>query len=133
MDVNITVVSGRLVADPEITFTKNEKQCAKFTLACNPVKEKAYFFEVKCWEKTAQIVGQYLKKGSPVLVNGYLFQDSWVDTKTGQKRSKIGINASQVTFMSRGKKEEAAPEAPPPNNDNVEYIPPDYGEEEQPF
>jgi single-strand DNA-binding protein len=54
------------------------------------------------------LVGQYLRKGSPVLLEGRLRLDQWDDKATGQKRSKLVVVAEDVRFLGTGNREEGA-------------------------
>ncbi|MFW5800050.1 MAG: single-stranded DNA-binding protein, partial [Spirochaetota bacterium] len=68
--------------------------------------EKANFFDVVCFGKTAEIFNKYLKKGSHIIVTGKLKQEKW--EKEGQKRSKITIWADSINFVNSGKKSKTA-------------------------
>jgi single-strand DNA-binding protein len=82
---------------------------AKFGLAVNQgkgEKEETIFFDVDCWDKQAEHVCAYLKKGSAVFVEGRLKEEKWTDKTTSQPRSKMTVTASQVTFLSTKKSED---------------------------
>ncbi|HEX8538474.1 MAG TPA: single-stranded DNA-binding protein, partial [Cystobacter sp.] len=59
------------------------------------------FVEVEAWGRTAEVVGQYLTKGSPCYLEGRLKLDTWTD-KDNQKRTRIKVVAETVQFLSRG-------------------------------
>ena len=63
--------------------------------------------EVVAWKKTAELSAEYLRKGSPVVVEEKLSQDNWTDQETGKKRSKTKVTASRVHFV--GSKQDNAP------------------------
>lgn len=97
---------GNLTKDPE------QKQAgthtiASFSIAVNrrskgadgQAKEDVSFFDCEAWNKTAELVMQYLKKGRTVLVGGRLQQDRWQSAE-GQNRSKVKIVADNVQFLS---------------------------------
>jgi len=65
-------------------------------------KESVYFFDITTWGKTAEICGQYLKKGKQICVVGKLVQDRWKN-KEGENRSKVGITARSVQFLASPK------------------------------
>lgn len=80
---NITI-TGRLTADPELKHTQNGKAWCKFNVAVDDGfgdKKRTDFFQVVCWEKTAEVAAEYLKKGKKVLVNGSMIS-SKKDDKT---------------------------------------------------
>lgn len=99
--VNKVFLMGRLTSDVEIKTTAGGKNIAEFTLAVDKggKDDGAFFFDVTAWEKLADLVSQYTKKGSKVLVEGILKQDTWEDKETGKKRSKVVITATDVTFL----------------------------------
>ncbi len=62
-------------------------------------REETLFIDVTVWERQAENCCQYLRKGSSVHVEGSLRMDSWEDKTTGEKRSKIRVNAERVQFL----------------------------------
>lgn len=75
--LNRMILTGHLTRDPEIRFTKDEIPVAKFTVAVNGIKHKnkeadVQFFNCVAWRGLASIVGEYLKKGSMVAIEGKL-------------------------------------------------------------
>ena len=61
--MNSVSLIGRLTADPETRYFESGKVVAKFSIAVNRTKDEADFFEIEAWEKTAEVVSQYCKKG----------------------------------------------------------------------
>lgn len=108
--INSIVLAGNVVADPESRSTQSGKTVATFRLAVNnPLNDKdVVYIDVDTWEKQADFVTTYVKKGSGVSVVGRLRQDSW--EKDGKKQSKIIVVADRVNFLG-GKKKDAAQEA----------------------
>lgn len=104
---NKVVLVGNLTKDPESKANGSGSTLCEFSLAYNErytkasgeKVEKVHFFDVVAWRKTADLVIQYLKKGSQVLVEGTLSQDRWQDQSTGQNRSRVRITAQRVVFM----------------------------------
>ena len=64
-------------------------------------KEEATFVRVVTWDKRAEVCNEYLKKGSPVCIEGRLQSRSW-EAQDGTKRSTIEVIANSVQFLSRG-------------------------------
>ena len=95
--VNQVILLGRLTRDAELRKTSGGKSVTEFSLAVDKGNDEASFFDVVAWEKTAELVNQYTSKGSKVLVQGRLDQQSW--EKDGQKRSKVVVVAFDVTFL----------------------------------
>lgn len=114
--INQVILMGRLTRDPELRTTTTGKTVANFSLAVDRVGQDAGadFFDVVVWEKLAELVQQYLTKGRRCLVQGRLSQRTW--EQEGQKRSRIEIMGSDVTFLDgpsagTGSSEAAAPVA----------------------
>lgn len=107
--MNSVNVIGNLVADPEFRQTPNGKDVCDFRIAINEgygENKRAVFISVSCWQKLAEIVNKYCVKGTKVGVSGSLRQDNW-ESKDGEKRSAILINARDVLFIS-GTKDQAS-------------------------
>lgn len=104
--LNKVFLAGNLTRDPQLRFLANEKAVANFGLACNrqfrtangETKEEVLFVDCEAWGRTAELVGQYLTKGRPCMVEGRLKYDSWEDNE-GNRRSKILIAADNVQFL----------------------------------
>jgi single-strand DNA-binding protein len=119
LNYNRVTLAGNLTRDPQVRFFANEKAVADFGLAINrkfkgndgSMKEETTFVDVEAWGRTAELVGQYLTKGSGCFVEGRLKLDSWDDKKTGEKRSKIKVVADSVQFLG-GRGERGGPGAP---------------------
>lgn len=118
--LNKVLMIGNLTRDPELRYTQGGAAVCKFGLAVSrqftgkdgEKKEEVCFVDIDVWQKLAEICAEYLKKGSPVFVEGRLRLDRWED-KDGGKRSKLSITAENIQFLSRGQKGGAgeAPEA----------------------
>lgn len=112
-DLNHSVLIGRLVRDPEGGYTPNQKQYANFSIACNRAKDEADFFDIVCWEKTADIVMQWARKGQQVSVSGRLRQERF-KTKEGDNRTKIVLSANDVQLIGRAPGAQESNAAPQP-------------------
>lgn len=99
--INQVILMGRLTRDPETRTTPSGKTVTSFSLAVDRqgADDQADFFDVVAWEKTGELVAQYLTKGRRALVQGRLRQDSWDDKETGKKRSRVEVTATDVTFL----------------------------------
>jgi single-strand DNA-binding protein len=115
LNLNHVLLAGHLTRDPQIRALANERCVASFSLAINrrykgpdgEVKEEATFVDCEAWGRTAELVGQYLIKGSACYVEGRLKLDSWQD-KDGQKRNRLKVVADTVQFIGRTKEREAS-------------------------
>lgn len=119
--MNIVIIKGNTTRDPELRYTPNGTAICSVGVAVNErwtdksgeKQERVSFFDVEFWNKTAETVAQYFRKGKPILIQGKLRQDTWEDKQTGQKRSKVKIIADRFEFCGGDKGEAAAPgEAP---------------------
>jgi len=104
---NKVILVGNLTRDPELRYTPKGTAIAKIGLAVNRVwtneagekKEDVTFVDVDVFGRTAENVGQYMRKGRPILIEGRLKLDQWDDKQTGQKKSKLGVVAETVQFL----------------------------------
>lgn len=118
-DLNSVVLVGRLVRDPELRYTPEGAAVCEMTLASNrrwtkkdgEKAEDVVFVDVVAWNRTAEVMAEYAKKGRAVAILGTLIQDRWQDEATGQKRSKIRIKAHTVQLLGGGSKDGETPEA----------------------
>ena len=107
-DVNKLFLAGRLTRDPELRYTPQGMALCKMGLAASRFykgrdgerKEETVFVEVTAWDKSAEYVGERLKQGAPLLIEGRLRTDSWEDKQTGQRRSKLEVTAVRVQELS---------------------------------
>jgi len=119
---NKVILMGNLTRDPELRYTPKGTAIAKIGLAVNRVwtneagekKEEVTFVDVDVFGRTAENVGQYMRKGRPIMVEGRLKLDQWDDKQTGQKKSKLSVVAENVQFLGSapGAGEGSAPAAP---------------------
>lgn len=108
---NKVILVGNLTRDPELRYTPKGTAIAKIGLAVNrtwksetgETKEEVTFVDVDVFGRTAENVGQYMRKGSPILIEGRLKLDTWEDKQTNQKRSKLGVVAEIVQFLNSGR------------------------------
>lgn len=102
---NQVILMGNLTRDPEVRQTPNGSSVCSFSLALNRSykgadgnwQEATDYIDVVAWGPLGERVAQYLSKGRPCLVNGRLQSRSW--EQDGQKRSKVEVNAQDVTFL----------------------------------
>jgi single-strand DNA-binding protein len=108
---NKVFLIGNLTRDPELRYTPSGAAVANLGLAVNRYyntkdgerREEVTFIDVTVWNRQAENCCQYLKKGRPVHVEGFLKMDSWDDKTTGEKKTKLKVEAESVQFLdSRG-------------------------------
>jgi single-strand DNA-binding protein len=93
MSINVLVLVGHAGRDPELRFFESGSCVCEFTLAVNrPPKDgqpqEPLWLSCKAWGKTAQVAGDYLRKGSKVALVGRLEIEQWSDRSSGELRSK---------------------------------------------
>lgn len=101
--LNKVIIMGNLTKDPELRYTQTGTAVATVGVAVNETykeEKKAHFFNVVCWNKTAELVTQYLVKGSKAIFEGSLQQRTW-QTQDGQNRSVVEIRADRVHFVGQ--------------------------------
>ena len=104
--INNCIAMGHLVRTPDLRSTPSGSPVCDITLALNRKsngREDVCYVDVVAWGKNAENCGKYLEKGSCVLVEGYLKQESWDDRSSGQKRTKLKLVAEKVQFISSPK------------------------------
>ncbi|MDO5451467.1 MAG: single-stranded DNA-binding protein [Candidatus Saccharibacteria bacterium] len=100
------IITGNLTRDPELRTTPNGASVCSFSVAVNRVykdasgeqKEDVSFIDCSAWGKLGEMISQYAKKGTGVLVSGRLDQRSWEDKTTGSKRSRVEIVVEDFNF-----------------------------------
>lgn len=106
MDLNKAMIIGRLTKDPEIKSTPSGQNVASFSIATNftwtdqsgQKQEKVEFHNIVAWRKLADIIGQYLKKGSKVYIEGRLQTRDWAG-QDGVKRYRTEILAENMIML----------------------------------
>ena len=106
-DMNKVFLAGRLTRDPELRYIPSGTAVCELGLAVSrkfrtkegEMREDTVFVDVTCWAKTAEFVGENFHKGRPIIVEGRLKSDEWEDKNTGQKRSKIKVDAARVQSL----------------------------------
>jgi single-strand DNA-binding protein len=99
---NKVVLVGNVTRDPEVRYVgaENTPVCDVGLAVSNPRnKDKTVFVDVTFWRRTAEVVGEYIKKGSRILVDGRLEMDSW--EKDGQKRTKLYVEGEVMQMLDR--------------------------------
>ena len=102
--MNLVIASGNLTRDPEMRYTSTGKAVASFSIAINEgsgERRTTEFMDCQVWEKQAELVAEYCRKGRKVLITGSYATDSWDDKKTGEKRKKAIIKCRHVEFLDR--------------------------------
>jgi len=143
---NKVILMGNLTRDPELRYTPKGTAIARLGVAVNrrwtseagEQREETTFVDVDAFGKQAETIGQYMKKGRPIFLEGRLRLDSWEDKQSGQKRSKLNVVLESFQFMDSGQGRSddgtqaarpraassapaASSDAPPPEEDDVPF------------
>lgn len=105
--LNSVYLIGRLVADPELRYTQKGAPVCSFRIATTrrfknresgETHEETLFVTIVAWRRQAELVNDFLKKGSAVLIEGRLRSRQW-ETENKEKRSVIEVVAHRIQFL----------------------------------
>lgn len=108
MSINVVVLVGNAGRDPELRFFESGSCICEFSLAINRPprdgqEQAPLWVNCKAWGKTAQVAGDYVRKGSKVAVVGRLEIEQWTDRSSGEVRSKTLVMIDRLELCgSRG-------------------------------
>jgi len=130
---NRVILVGNLTRDPELRYLQSGTAVADVGLAVNERwknssgewVDETTFVDVTLWARTAEVAGEFLSKGSQVMIEGRLKLDSW-ETQDGQKRSKMKVVCDRMLMLGyKGEgRGQAAPGGRPATRQNSEYSQP---------
>lgn len=106
-NVNKVILIGNVTRDPEVKFTPKGNAVTDIGMAINrnytldngEKREEVTFVEVTFWGRQAETIGEYVKKGRSIYVEGRLQLDTWDDKQSGQKRSKLRVVGENFQFL----------------------------------
>lgn len=128
---NRVILVGRLTRDIELRYTQSGLAVTDIGLAVSERRksqsgdwvEETTFLDVTLWGRTAEVAGEYLSKGAPVLIEGRLKQDTW--EQEGQKRSKIKVVCERMQMLGGKPSASGSGQASqPPSYDESEFSQP---------
>ena len=130
------IITGNVVRDPELRATSGGTQVCSFSVAVNynyvqngEKKEQVSYINCSAWGKAGEIIAQYAKKGTGILVSGRLSQRAFED-KTGAKRSATEIVVEDFNFLGgAGEGSSSRSYTPSSNNESADIIPDDIPDE----
>ena len=123
--MNKVFLTGHLTRSPELKMTPTGVKVVNFGLASNErwtdtetgeLRESVTFVEVHAWNRQAESIFEYFKKGDPILIEGSLRFEQW-ETDDGQNRSRLTLRVQRWEFMQKRNGTENAPMEPPPTSD----------------
>ncbi|MBP9222425.1 MAG: single-stranded DNA-binding protein [Verrucomicrobiales bacterium] len=147
-NLNKVQLMGNITRDPEVRYTPKGTAVTDISLAINrnfsgddgERREETTFVEITFWGRQAEIIGEWMKKGRPIYVEGRLQLDSWEDKTSGQQRSRLKVIGEKFEFLggrddtggsSSGGSSRSSNPTPQSSNQRDDY-PPERREEEAP-
>ena len=107
MSFNKVILIGNFTRDPELRQTQSGTSICRFSIALNRSYEgkdankvnEACFVEVDSFGRSAENIAKFFTKGSPILIEGRLRQESWTDKESGKQRSKLLVVLERFGFV----------------------------------
>lgn len=106
-NVNVAMLIGRMVADPELKQTPNGVAVTSFSIAVNRrytkgEEQQADFINIVAWRNTAEFIAKYFKKGNAIFIKGAIQTRSWTD-QNGAKHYATEVVADEAQFVESKK------------------------------
>jgi single-strand DNA-binding protein len=110
--VNKVILVGNLGKDPEVKFTASGVPVARFSLATSErfkdqsgeFQERTEWHSIVAWQRLAEIVGEFMSKGSKVYIEGKLQTSEWKDRLSGEKKYRTEIVAKDLVLLGSREK-----------------------------
>jgi single-strand DNA-binding protein len=102
MSLNTVTLVGRAGRDPELRYFESGQVVCNVTLAVDRRRkneDKPDWFDLEIWGRTAEIAGEYVRKGSLIGVSGSLKFDRWKDRTSGEERQKPVIRVERLDLL----------------------------------
>ena len=134
---NRVILLGNLVRDIELRYTNSKLAVCQNAIAVNERRKNAAgewvdetsFVDVTFFGRTAEVVAEYLGKGSPIFVEGRLKQDTW--EKDGQKRSKLYVIVDRMHLIGARGEGKGTPSSARPQNNGARFSNSDQGSQNE--
>lgn len=106
-NLNKVQLMGNITRDPEVRYTPKGTAVTDISLAINRSfsgddgerREETTFVEITFWGRQAEVIGEYMRKGRPLYVEGRLQLDTWEDKTSGQQRSRLKVVGENFQFL----------------------------------
>lgn len=113
--MNKVILIGNLTRDIELKYTPKGTAVGSVGIAVNrkwttesgEKKEEVTFVDCEAWGRTAEVIGEYAKKGDKIMFEGRLKLDEWDDKETGKKRSKIKVVIENMELLGNKRSEKS--------------------------
>jgi single-strand DNA-binding protein len=119
--VNKVILVGNVGQDPEVKYTASGVPVARVSLATNERfkdrndawQDRTEWHSIVAWQRLAEIVGEYVRKGSKLYVEGKLQTSNWEDKQSGERKYRTEIIAHDIVLLgSRDNGEKAGAKTP---------------------
>ena len=105
---NKVILAGNATRDPELRYTQSGMAVVELGLAVNEKRKDAQgnwvddvvFVDVTLWGRTAEVAGEYVQKGSAILIEGRLKLDQWT-SQSGEKRQKLKVTGDKLVLLGQ--------------------------------
>ena len=98
--MNVVILMGRMTRDPELKYTSGGKAFANFSLAVPKTKDEVEFIDCTAWEKTAETIAEYFRKGNRILIQGRLSVSNYEQNGEKRKSTKVVVNSFEFVESS---------------------------------
>lgn len=132
--VNKVILVGFVGKDPEVKYTPSGTPVAKFSLATNQTfkdrsdewQERVEWHSIVAWQRLAEIVGEYVKVGRRMYIEGRLETSSWDDKQSGDKKYRTEIVAREIVLLGTRENNGGEQDRPPRNRRSEPETEPAY-------
>src|SRR5260370_14471144 len=142
--VNKVILVGNVGKDPEVKYTPSGIPLGKFSLATNErfkdkngeFQERTEWHNIVAWQRLAEIVGEFVSKGSKVYVEGKIQTSSWDDRHSGEKKYRTEIVARDLVLLGSRYNEDGAQAAASHSAEETESVdaaPAEIVDQDNPF
>lgn len=102
---NNLILIGRITKDIELRYTPSNKAIAEISLAVNNGKDDTTFIRLTAFDKLAELVSKYCKKGDLIGTQSIIKNHNWTD-KNGNKHYDYSFIINKISFLAKSNKEE---------------------------
>ena len=102
---NNLILIGRITKDIELRYTPSNKAVVEISLAVNNGKDDTTFIRLTAFDKLAELVSKYCKKGDLIGTQSIIKNHNWED-KNGNKHYEYSFIINKISFLAKANKEE---------------------------
>ena len=106
LSINSISLAGRTGRDPELRYFESGTNKASVSLAVRRTSDQTDWFDLEAWDKKAEVMSNYVRKGGLIGINGQLKFEEWTDRQTSELRSKPVILVTELELLSSKKEQE---------------------------